>query len=190
VNIYYNCSRRYKTVPHECQNSANIYESDIERALLYGMPGAIEAEAARVEMRNAEQKHKANESDGGEKLRAKLERKKRRAWAAYLDESIELDEYKRTAAEIDAQLAAIPAPEIIDEDAPRRIREALPPRWREIYAELDALHRREAWRQFIERIDIMPNRDIKITMKPGGVAFTTRVQQPDGYWIEVIKADK
>lgn len=188
VNIYYNCSRRYKTVPHECQNSANIYESDIERALLYGMPGAIEAEAARVETRNAQQRYKANESDGGEKLRAKLERKKRRAWAAYLDESIELDEYKRTAAEIDKQLAAIPAPEIIDEDAPRRIREALPPRWREIYADLDALHRREVWRQFIERIDIMANRAIRITLKPGGHGFTTRIQQPDGYWIEVVKA--
>ena len=188
AQIYYNCSRRYKTVPHECQNSVNIYESDVERALLNGMPDAINAEADRVEARIEEQKQRKPDTSAGEKLRAKLERKKRRAWEAYLDELITKEDYKRTAAEIDAQLSAIPAPEIIDEGAPRRIREALPPRWREIYADLDALHRREVWRQFVERIDIMANRAIKITLKPGGYGFTTRVQQPDGYWIEVVKA--
>ena len=190
VQVYYNCTRRYRTVPHACGNGVNIYESDIERALLRGMPEAIEAAAVQAKMKITEQKQRRAKADGGEKVRAKLERKKRRAWEAYLDELITKDDYKRTAEEIDAQLAAIPEPETIDEDAPRLIRETLPEGWQTVYNDLDQVHRRAFWQQMVERIDIMQGRDIRVTLTPGGYAFTTQIQQPDGYWIEVIKADK
>lgn len=185
--VFYNCSRRYRTHGADCQNSVNIYESDIERVLLRGMPEAIEAAATKANLKIKEQKQRRAKADDGDKLRAKLERKKRRAWEAYLDEIIDKTEYARTAADIDTQLAAIPEPETIDEDAPRRIRETLPEGWQTVYNDLDQVHRRAFWQQMIERIDIMPSRDIRVTLTPGGHAFTTQIQQPDGYWIEIIK---
>jgi hypothetical protein len=151
------------------------------------MPEAIEAAAVQAKMKITEQKQRRAKADGGDKLRANLERKKRRAWEAYLDEIIDKAEYARTAADIDAQLAAIPEPETIDEDAPRLIRETLPEGWQTVYSDLDQVHRRAFWQQMVERIDIMQGRDIRVTLAPGGYAFTTQIQQPDGYWIEVVK---
>jgi DNA invertase Pin-like site-specific DNA recombinase len=186
--VYYNCSHRYRTQPHECDNSVNIYESDLERALLVGLEDALEAEAARVEI-EIERHRGSGHTDDGAAERAKLERRKRRAWEAYLDEIITKDEFQREAKTIDAALAAIPVPAQYDEDAPRRIRETMPKGWRTIYAELDQKHRREFWREILQRVDVMPDRSVKISLKPDGETwFTARKQQPDGYWIEVVKS--
>ena len=189
--VVYNCSRRYRTNKEECANSVSVMESEIERRLLSVLSERINEEAAKMDIRIAEQKRRKKDDDG-DKLRAKLERKKRRAWEAYLDELITKDDYKRTAEEIDAQLAAIPAPEIIDEDAPRRMREAMPDNWRAIYDDLDTQHRRDFWRGVLDQIAILPDRSMSVSIKGTGAGngFVTQLQQPDGYWIEVIKADK
>lgn len=187
AQIYYNCSYRYRTQPHECGNSVNIYESDLENAVLIGLGDAIEEEASRLEVRIKEQKRKAQSSNAAA-VRQKLERRKRRAWEAYLDEIIDKEAYQQEVERIDAELSAIPVPEQIDEEAPTRIRKTMPTGWREIYADLDGEHRQRFWRQMLQRVEVMPDRSVRIVLKPvGDSEFTTRIQQPDGYWIEVVK---
>lgn len=188
-SVFYNCARRYRSNKAECTNSVNVMEWDIENRLLSALSDRIEQEAARLEVEISERKRQAK-TDGSEKLRAKLERRRQRAWDAYLDETISLDDFKREAEQIDATLAAIKPPDPIDEDAPRRLRSAMPAGWRGLYAELDPKHRRDFWLSVLSRIEISPDRSIRVVLKGTGPddAFFTRHQQPDGYWIEVIKA--
>lgn len=189
--VLYNCTRRYRTNKADCSNSVNVMEFDVERRLLAVLADRIREEADRLELEISEKKHKARKDDG-EKLREKLERRKRRAWEAYLDEIIDKAQYLQEAEKIDAQLAEIPVPEQIDEDAPRKLREAMPDGWREIYETLDTKHRRDFWRGILERIEILPDRSMRVVLKGTGEGngFITQIQQPDGYWIEVIKENK
>lgn len=188
--VYYNCSHRYRTNQRECSNSVNIYESDIERALVFGLSDAIEAEAVKMEAQIAEMRRQREAAWDVQPVREKLERRKRRAWEAYLDEIIDKKAYQREAAKIDAELAKIVQVPQIDEDAPRKIRETMPEGWRELYFKLDAQHRREFWLQTLQRIDVYPDRSISITVKPGENPFITRIQRPDGYWIEIVPEKK
>ena len=188
-SVFYNCARRYRSNKTECTNSVNVMEWDIETRLLSALSNRIEEEAARLEAEISERKRQAK-ADDSEKLRAKLERRKQRAWEAYLDESIELDTYKKEVEQIDTALAAIQTPESIDEDAPRRLRSAMPAGWRGLYAELDPKHRRDFWLSVLSRIEISPDRSIRVVLNGTGPgdAFFAQIRQPDGYWIEVIKA--
>ena len=164
----------------------NIYESDIERALVFGLSDAIEAEAVKMETQIAEMRRQREAAQDVQPVREKLERRKRRAWEAYLDEIIDKKAYQREAEKIDAELAKIVQVPQIDEDAPRKIRETMPEGWRKLYFKLDAQHRRKFWLQTLQRIDVYPDRSISITVKPGENQFITRIQQPDGYWIEIV----
>jgi len=188
-SVFYNCARRYRSNKRECSNSANIMEHEIESRLLAVLSDRIEEEATRLEAEISERKRQAKTDDSA-KLRAKLERRKHRAWEAYLDESIELDTYKKEVEQIDAALAAIQTPEPIDEDAPRRLRSAMPEGWRGLYADLSPKRKHDFWLGVLNRIEISPDRTIRVVLKGTGPddAFFTRHQQPDGYWIEVIKS--
>ena len=187
--MYYNCGRRYRTQGSECANSANVMELDVERRLVSVLSDLIDREAARLETEIREQKRKAESSDS-KKQREAIERKRRRAWEAYLDEIISKEEFKQTAIRLDAQLAALPAAPVIDEDAPRKMRQAMPDGWRALYFELDCAHKKQFWAGILERIEILPDRDLRVVLRGSGAesAFNTRIQQPDGYWVEIIKA--
>lgn len=187
--VYYNCGRKYRTQGSECTNSVNVMELDVERRLVSVLSDLIDREAARLETEIREQKRKARDDDS-KKLRESLERKKRRAWEAYLDEIISKDEFRQTAIRLDAQLAALPVAPIIDEDAPRKMRGAMPDGWRALYFELDGAHKKQFWAGILERIEILPDRSMRVVLRGSGAesAFNTRIQQPDGYWVEIIKA--
>ena len=189
--VVYNCARRYRTNKMDCGNSVNVMELEVEQRLLNILADRIREEADRLELEISERKRKAKTDDGA-KLREKLERRRRRAWEAYLDEIIDKAQYQQEAARIDAQLAEIPTPEAIDEDAPRKLREAMPDGWRGLYESLDAKHRRDFWRGILQRIEILPDRSMRVVLKGTGAGngFVTQIQQPDGYWVEIIKANE
>lgn len=184
--VFYNCSYRYRTHPHECENRVNIYEEDVQKAVVLGLSDAIEQEAASMEARIEQQRRQRKAVNEAQKIRTRLEKRKRRAWEAYLDGIIEKGEYAQEAEKIDAELAAIETPEVLDEDAPRKIRESMPAGWKETYFQLDATHRHEFWSMMLERVNVMPDRSMKIVLRPGEYGFTTHIQRPDGYWLEII----
>ena len=184
--VFYNCSRHYRDAA-ACSCTVNIREAEIESRLLQVLGELITDEADRIERRIRDHKARARNDDTA-KIRAKLERRKRRAWEAYLDELITKEQFKRETQQLDAELAALPAPEQIDEDAPRRLREAMPTGWRQMYDDLSIRQRREFWHRVLRKIEVLPNREIRIFLIGGtGDGFAAKIQQPDGYWIEVIK---
>ena len=179
-------TRHYRDAT-KCSCTVNVREAEIEDRLLSALGELINDEADKLELKIVEQKRKARSGET-EKIRAKLERRKRRAWEAYLDELIDKASYQREIQAIDAELAALPTPEQIDEDAPKRMRAAMPTGWLQIYQDLDAKHRSQFWHRVLRKIEIMPNREMRIVIiGDTGDGFTTQIQQPDGYWIEVIK---
>jgi len=189
--VFYNCARRYRSNKTECQNSVNVREIEIESRLLDTLGPALDEAADRLEI-EIRRKKQSTAKTQDEKTREALERKKRRAWEAYLDEIITKDEYKATAGKLQAQIDALPVPVELDEDAPRRIRAAMPDNWRQMYDDLRPEFRARFWRSILRQIEVKPDRSMRFMLRGTGAedAFTTRIQQPDGYWIEVIKADK
>lgn len=174
--VYYNCTYRYGTQPHECENRVNIYEEDVQQALVLGLGDAIEKAAARMETRIEQQRQRRKTINEAQKLRTRLEKRKRRAWEAYLDGIIEKADYAREAEKIEAEFAKIETPEVLDEDAPRKIRESMPAGWKEAYFQLDAIHRREFWKRILERVNVMPDRSIQIVLRTGERSFTTQIR--------------
>ena len=161
VQIFYNCSRRYRTIGRECSNCVNIYERDVEASLIRDLDGAITDAANQLEIQiRAEQKRRAD-IDDAKRIRTALEERKRRAWNAYLAGVAELLDYQRELEHINSELAKLETSEpTLPETAPEQLRESLPTEWKQIYKELDKKHRREFWARIIERIEITPNRDV------------------------------
>lgn len=161
VQIFYNCSRRYRTIGRDCSNCVNLYERDVEASLIRDLDGAITDAANQLEIQiRAEQKRRAN-IDDAKRIRAALEERKRRAWNAYLAGVAELRDYQRELEHINSELAKLETSEpTLPETAPEQLRESLPTEWKQIYKELDKKHRREFWARIIERIEITPERDV------------------------------
>lgn len=166
VQIFYNCARKYRTLGRDCQNVVNIDERDVEAALLRKMEDAVEREAQLHEAEIAAQKAKRANVEESKRLRAALEERKRRAWDAYLGGVIELQDYQKELERLTAELEKLePDQPAADEEAPRKIRESLPPDWKATYAELDRRHRRAFWARFIERIEITPEREVVFLLR-------------------------
>lgn len=166
VQIFYNCSRKYRTLGRDCQNSVNVDERKVESALLEDLDRQIRAKADQLEAEiRATRKLKAAHENTA-KIRNRLEMRRRRAWDAYLSGVIELKDYQAELDRINEELARLEVPpDPVDEKAPEQIRNALPADWREIYNELDRRHRHEFWSKIIERIEITMDRGVVFLLR-------------------------
>jgi len=161
VQIFYNCARKYRTLGTECQNIVNIDERKVEAVLLEKLEAAVAQKAQQCEAELTAQKARRANVEANKRIRAALEERKRRAWEAYLGGVIELSDYQKELERLTVELERLEPdlpPE--DEDAPRKIRESLPPDWKSTYAELDRRHRRAFWAKFIEYMEITPEREV------------------------------
>lgn len=188
MQIFYNCMKRYRTLGRECINCTNIYEADIERALLHDLSGAIEAEAQRMEAQIAAYRERRQDPQIFERARQRLETRRKRAWDAYLGGVIELQAYQEEKDQIDAELAKLtpsadPEPDVT---APQRLRSALPEGWEEMYKRLDRPHKHQFWAQMVEHIEITPEREVLFLVK----VPTIQERKPDGYWLEIVPEKK
>lgn len=164
VQIYYNCSRRYRSIGRDCHNCVNIYETDIEEQLLRKLDAEISAEADRLQIRiDMEQKSQDNLEEN-ERARQRLESRRSRAWDAYLAGAVSLEQYKKEQQRIEDELQRLEPIAQTAPDAAERLRNALDANWRELYQKLDRSHRYQFWARILERIEITPEREVLLLL--------------------------
>lgn len=165
IQIFYNCSRRYRSIGRDCQNCVNIYETDIEEELLRKLDAEISAEADRLQIRiDAEQKCQDNREEN-EHIRQRLESRRARAWDAYLAGAASIEQYKKEQERINAELERLEPVYQTAPDAAERLRNALDANWRELYRQLDRSHRHQFWARMVERIEITPEREVLLLLR-------------------------
>ena len=152
--VYYRCNQYYQR--GRCGHSREIREEVVEAWLFENLGRVFQEWRTEWEVKEAQRKQSAAAVD-----RAAVRRKLSRLKELYLNEVIDLEEYKRDYEALSAQLEERPAPP----PAPRPNFEAveafLAQDFRQIYDTLDREEKRTLWRSIIKEIRIDNDQQVK-----------------------------
>lgn len=161
--VYYNCTRHYRTRPAECPSKVNIYERDIESDLLNRIEGAVEESAVKADTAIKEAE-KNGYADTESKIK-RLEKKKGRLIDAYLDGLIEKEELKKRQADIEEEVDRLKKSCIPDiKKSPEAIRAMLPDGWKTVYDGMNLAHKRAFWYSVLDRVEVTIDRKIVFSL--------------------------
>lgn len=165
IQVYYNCSRHYNTVPSKCPSHVNIYERDVAAAILEELEDEMERCAAAAELA-ARSGAKARREEAAAKLE-RLEAKRQRCIEMYIDGLLSKEELQKRLAAVNSTTVELQkaVQDAGTEKAPEDIRAMLPPGWREIYEGLDQQHRRNFWFRVLDRIEIAADRKVHFSLR-------------------------
>lgn len=147
---YYRCSKRFNR--HKCTNSCTVRESVIEESLLNNLTSYLKGQLIRYEA--AQKQAKKPQAD-----KAKIKTKIRRLKDLYVNEVIDLQDYKRDYDMYMQQLESIQEPEPLTINI-ERIRSLLTCDFESLYTNLDREHKRAFWRSILSEIRITDQREI------------------------------
>lgn len=148
---YYQCPQSVSPFK-PCTHRGRVAENKIEESLLDSFDEAYKDFQYSVKKK---QKQQPITTDV-EKLKRKLERLKE----LFLNELIDLDEYKKTHAELTAAIAEVEAPKILTSTP---LNYYLPGGIRPYYEKMTREQRRQFWQQTIDRIDLDEDDKPRIT---------------------------
>lgn len=147
----YNCPSRYARM--NCTNTVNIKETDIEQYLINNIDHALQDHVAQAnKVTNAVQTPTHNDN-------AKIKRKLARLKELYINELITLDEYKKDAGELQAQLTVTKPIAPIDTS---HLQNVLKEGWQTTYNSLSRERKRSFWKGILDKIIIHKDRSITI----------------------------
>ena len=152
--VYYRCNQYYQR--GRCGHNREIREEVVEAWLFENLGRVFQEWRTEWEVKEAQRKQSAAAVD-----RAAVRRKLSRLKELYLNEVIDLEEYKRDYEALSAQLEERPAPP----PAPRPNFEAveafLAQDFRQIYDTLEREEKRTLWRSIIKEIRIDNDQQVK-----------------------------
>lgn len=146
----YRCSKRYNR--HACTNSANVNEAAIESYLLNNLKRAAKNEIFKYSV--TQKQNRKPQQD-----RQKLKNKMRKLKDLYVNDLIDLNEYRKEYESYQSELEkleSIKAPEVNIE----RLQSLLNDDIINIYKELDCEHKRSFWRSIIKEIYVNENKEV------------------------------
>ena len=149
----YRCPTNLKS--KTCNFNQNIMEKTIEEYLFKHCLEELDKYKEEYDARVSERKKKKN-AGTTEKAIEKIKKKLNKLKELYINEMIDMDEYKKDYDDLTKQLADMTA-EIEEEEEPidvEAIKILLSKSTEEIYQTLTAEDRRKFWRSFIDHIDV------------------------------------
>lgn len=148
----YRCHGAYPN--KRCPNRKIVREKTLEKFMLENIKPAIQEYIAEYEIKAAPAVNNAAK-------RAAIEKKIQRLKTLYLNEEIELDEYKEDKAKLQQQLDNLAdTPEQIKDLT--AVRDFLALDIESIYCDLEPAEKRTLWRSVVDRIEIDENRNFHI----------------------------
>lgn len=154
----YRCAMRVKNAA--CDFSQNIMEKTIEKYLFDNLAGELDKVEREYEVNKEKKKPAVNVEKAAEKIRKKLSKLK----DLYVNEVIDMDDYKKDYENLNKQLADLLAEK--KEDEPEvdieAIKNLLSKSTEELYQTLTAEDRRIFWRSFIDRIIVHDRNNMEV----------------------------
>lgn len=133
---FYRCTRGNNGT---CENRSSISEKRIERTLLESLDSELKNYTYKVEL-------EAQKNDAEER-RKELKQKIRRIGDRYEFGEIDREEYVEKVSALKEQLESIC-------DCDTKVPEPLPDNWKDIYNDLDELHRKQFWNTILKKVTI------------------------------------
>lgn len=154
----YRCQTRHSS--GTCDFKSIISEKNIEEYLFKNVLSELDKYEREHTVKEAEKKQKKNTDKYIEKIRKKLSRLK----DLYVNDMIDIDEYKRDYDDLNKQLADLEESkdEVENPVDVEAIKKLLSKSTEEIYQTLTAEDRRKFWRSFIDKIIVNSRNDMKI----------------------------
>lgn len=153
-------NRRYKYKTYRCgngrqqvgcTNKKHIMESTLERYMLAQLDDLLTSEIASVKLSNGIKK------DAHKRIQS-LEQKLVRIGERYEDGDITREEYIKKRNDTKAELTKLQQPTKQIADL------TLPSNWKDIYSELDELHRQSFWKRYVNHIVARDRTDISVEL--------------------------
>lgn len=161
----YRCPNNLKT--KACDFNSVIMEKRIEEYLFKNVLAELDKWEREHTVRAAEKKKPKSPEKAAEKIKKKLAKLK----DLYMNDLIDIDEYKKDYEDLNSQLDELYA-EAIEDDAPidvEAIKNLLSKSTEEIYQTLTAENRRLFWRSFIDKIIVHSRDNMEIIFLRKGV---------------------
>lgn len=152
VRSCYRCTRR-RNNPTRCINKKTFYENALERYMLDNIQKYIES---YVSIAKNEKKKKDNNIKKKDSITKKMERLKK----AYLNEIIELEEYKKDREELEKELTKLKEPVTKKSTVP--LNKFLSDDFFEKYEQASISIKNEIWRSIIKSIEIDHNNNVTV----------------------------
>lgn len=152
--VYYRCP--HYSIRNLCTHNKSLPQSKIEALLFDHLPEEMDRYRAEWEMQEAERKKSAASVD-----RAAIKRKLSRLKELFINEVIDLDEYRHDYEQYAAQLAERPAKPPAPRPNFEAVQAVLAQDFRAVYDTLPDAEKRSAWHSIIKEIRV--NNSLEIT---------------------------
>lgn len=152
--VYYRCNQHFQR--GRCVHNGGIREEAVEAWLFSNLGRVLEEWRAEWEVKEAQRKRTAAAID-----RAAVRRKLSRLKELYLNEVIDLEDYKRDYEALTALLVEVPAPRPLDRPNFEAVEAFLAQDFRQIYNALERDEKRTLWRSIIKEIRV--DKDQQVT---------------------------
>lgn len=145
IHLMYRCPKHYQRTVKTCDNTKIVYESVLERYLVAQFPSLVinqieVLEAKQTPIRSAQAK------------RERIEHRISRLKELFINDLIDLEEYKQDKERLLADLASIPTEQQADESALDALRSLVGLNLEEIYTGMTRAEKRLFWRSVVKEI--------------------------------------
>lgn len=142
---YYRCNQHYRR--GWCSHIKGVREEALEKWLLQNLQHCLDKEREAWEAKEAQQKQSSAIVE-----RKAIQRKLSRLKELYLNEAIQMDEYKRDYATLTERLSAIPVPPPLERPNFEAVEELIKKDFAKEYGKLSREEKRMLWRSMIKEI--------------------------------------
>lgn len=145
IHLMYRCPKHYQRTVKTCDNTKIVYESVLERYLVAQFPALVinqieVLEAKQTPIRSAQAK------------RERIEHRISRLKELFVNDLIDLEEYKQDKERLLDELASIPTGQQADESALDALRSLVGLNLEEIYTGMSRAEKRLFWRSVVKEI--------------------------------------
>lgn len=145
TTTYYRCNQHYRR--SLCSHNKGVREEALEKWLLQNLQHCLDKEREAWEAKEAQQKQSSAIVE-----RKAIQRKLSRLKELYLNEAIQMDEYKRDYATLTERLSAIPVPPPLERPNFEAVEELIKKDFAKEYGKLSREEKRTLWRSMIKEI--------------------------------------
>ena len=152
VKLAYRCPKHFQRTVKQCDNTKVVYEDVLERFLVAQFPALVIDQIEVLEAKQAPIRSAQRE-------RERIERRLDRLKDLYLDEQIDLEEYRKDKEHLLAELDAVRLEGNTDTSAIDALKSLVGLDLTEIYADLTKPEKRLFWRSVVKQIRFDKNRN-------------------------------
>lgn len=145
IHLMYRCPKHYQRTVKTCDNAKIVYESVLERYLVGQFPSLV---INQIEVFEAKQRPIRSAQAERERIERKIDRLK----DLYVNDLIDLEEYKADKERLLTDLASIPTEQRADETALEALRSLVGLNLEEIYTGMSRAEKRLFWRSVVKEI--------------------------------------